>query len=141
MHCRDAECLTGCPTGAIARFPDGEIDINPTTCIGCGDCATQCPYDAISMIARPGSEKPDDAGQFHRLASIFSLSQPPLPAPVEQTENLLAVKCNLCHGTPLNPPGAKREAYSCEENCPTGALVRVNPREYFVRSTNRSDDQ
>src|SRR6266850_4119746 len=27
--------------------------------------------------------------------------------------------------------GAKRSAYSCEENCPTGALVRVNPQEYF----------
>src|SRR5262249_24703123 len=26
----------------------------------------------------------------------------------------------------------KRHAYSCEENCPTGALVRVNPLEYFT---------
>ena len=31
----------------------------------------------------------------------------------------------------MNPPGQKTAAYSCEENCPTGALVRVNPREYF----------
>src|SRR4030095_13826813 len=54
MHCQDPECLTGCPPGAIARFPDGQIDINAATCIGCGDCATQCPYNAISMIARPG---------------------------------------------------------------------------------------
>jgi Fe-S-cluster-containing dehydrogenase component/CRP-like cAMP-binding protein len=131
MHCRDAECLTGCPTGAIARFPDGQIDINPTTCIGCGDCATQCPYDAISMIARPSADKANGSGALHRLASLFSLGESPLPEAVEQTENLLAVKCNLCHGTPLNPPGAKREAYSCEENCPTGALVRVDPREYF----------
>src|SRR5205823_3631212 len=30
-----------------------------------------------------------------------------------------------------NPNGASRPAYSCEENCPTGALVRVNPQEYF----------
>ena len=131
MHCRDAECLTGCPTGAIARFPDGEIDINPQTCIGCSDCATQCPYDAISMIARPGKAQPNSTAFLDRLTSAFSLRQSPLPEPVEQTENLLAVKCNLCRGTPLNPPGAKREAYSCEENCPTGALVRVDPREYF----------
>src|SRR6266850_4365980 len=27
--------------------------------------------------------------------------------------------------------GAKRSAYSCEENCPTGALVRFNPQDYF----------
>ena len=137
MHCRDAECLTGCPTGAIARLPDGQIDINPKTCIGCSDCATQCPYDAISMIARPGSETTNgDGGLIARVTSVFSLGEPPLPQPVEQTENLLAVKCNLCHGTPLNPPGAKREAYSCEENCPTGALLRVDPREYFDEINN-----
>jgi hypothetical protein len=63
--------------------------------------------------------------------SAFSLREVPMPPPVEQTENLLAVKCNLCHDTGMNPKGAKTEAYSCEENCPTGALVRVNPREYF----------
>jgi Fe-S-cluster-containing dehydrogenase component len=131
LHCMDAKCLTGCPTGAIARLPDGQIDIDPKTCIGCTDCATQCPYDAISMIARPDAKNGDGKHGISRLLSIFSLSEPELPLAVVQTENLLAVKCNLCHGTGMNPPGAKREAYSCEENCPTGALVRVNPREYF----------
>jgi hypothetical protein len=47
------------------------------------------------------------------------------------SDDLVAIKCNLCEETPLNPKGAKRQAYSCEENCPTGALVRVNPIEYF----------
>jgi Fe-S-cluster-containing dehydrogenase component/CRP-like cAMP-binding protein len=131
MHCQDPECLTGCPTGAIARFPDGQIDINAATCIGCGDCATQCPYNAISMIARPDGKNGHKSGVFSRLLSPFSLTQPKLPEPVTQTENLLAVKCNLCNNTPLNPASAKTAAYSCEENCPTGALVRVNPREYF----------
>jgi Fe-S-cluster-containing dehydrogenase component/CRP-like cAMP-binding protein len=139
MHCQDPECLTGCPTGAIARYPNGEIDIEPRTCIGCGDCATQCPYNAISMIARPDGAKNGDGkgGISSFFASAFSIGEAPLPEPVEQTENLLAVKCNLCKGTGLNPPGAKQAAYSCEENCPTGALVRVNPREYFdeVRGT------
>ncbi len=130
MHCKDPECLTGCPTGAIARFPDGEIDINPATCIGCGDCATQCPYDAISMIARP-DPKNGGPGSIAKVLSAFSLGQTKLPEPVTQTENLLAVKCNLCKDTKLNPPKAKTAAYSCEENCPTGALVRVNPHEYF----------
>lgn len=65
------------------------------------------------------------------VLSAFSLGKTKLPPPVEQTENLLAVKCNLCKGTGLNPEGKKTAAYSCEENCPTGALVRVNPREYF----------
>jgi len=131
MHCQDAECLTGCPTGAIARFPNGEIDINSVTCIGCGDCATQCPYNAISMIARDSTKNGSEESRFATLLSPFSLRQDKIPEPVTQTENLLAIKCNLCKDTGLNPPGAKEAAYSCEENCPTGALVRVNPREYF----------
>jgi len=59
-----------------------------------------------------------------------------LPASVDQTDDLLAVKCNLCENTNLNPKGAKKPAYSCQENCPTGALVRVNPREYFSEAKN-----
>jgi hypothetical protein len=53
------------------------------------------------------------------------------PAPPENSDDPVAIKCNLCEGTSLNPAGAKRKAYSCEENCPTGALVRVDPIEYF----------
>jgi Fe-S-cluster-containing dehydrogenase component/CRP-like cAMP-binding protein len=133
LHCQDPECLTGCPTGAIGRFPHGQIDIDPKTCIGCGDCATQCPYNAISMIPlKPSAPpQPTPAGWSGRLKGWLSLAPPQLPPPVTEIENLLAVKCNLCENTPLNPAGARQPAYSCEENCPTGALVRVNPREYF----------
>lgn len=135
LHCQDPECLTGCPTGAIARFPNGEIDINPSTCIGCGDCATQCPYDAISMIPRPGKTDGQAPGTgWDKFKNIFSLRQAKLPEPVTETADLLAVKCNLCQDTSMNPAGASRPAYSCEENCPTGALVRVNPREYFTEA-------
>ncbi len=58
---------------------------------------------------------------------------PPKPTqtPAKPEDDMVAIKCNLCEHTPLNPEGAKRPAYSCEENCPTGALVRVNPQEYF----------
>ena len=135
LHCQDPECLTGCPTGAIGRFSEGQIDINPKTCIGCGDCATQCPYNAITMIPRkPPAPPPPKLG--HKLKGWFSLAPPKLPTAVTETENLLAVKCNLCENTPLNPKNAKRAAYSCQENCPTGALVRVNPREYFNEAKN-----
>src|SRR6185436_12443407 len=64
-----------------------------------------------------------------RLRNLFGSSAP--PAPAAESEDMVAIKCNLCESTPLNPSGAKRPAYSCEENCPTGALVRVNPHEYF----------
>jgi Fe-S-cluster-containing dehydrogenase component len=136
MHCQDPECLTGCPTGAIGRFGEGQIDIDPKTCIGCGDCATQCPYNAITMIPRK-AEAPKPLTGVQKLHSWLSLAPPVPPQPVTATDNLLATKCNLCSGTPLNPAGAGREAYSCQENCPTGALVRVNPREYFKEVNRR----
>ena len=132
MHCQAPECLTGCPTGAIGQFGQGEIDIDPKTCIGCGDCATQCPYDAIYMVPRKAkwAENPSFVSKLFRHLKI---SPDPLPPAVTGEYDLVAVKCNLCSDrTTLNPPGSKTQAYSCEENCPTGALARVNPKEYFT---------
>jgi Fe-S-cluster-containing dehydrogenase component/CRP-like cAMP-binding protein len=132
MHCKDPECLTGCPTGAIGRFGMGQVDIDPKTCIGCGDCATQCPYNAISMVPRKSKDAPAKAGFGWKLRDLFGLKPDTLPPPVDATEDLVAIKCNLCSDREtLNPPGTKMRAYSCEENCPTGALARINPREYF----------
>src|SRR5437763_1964482 len=130
MHCKDPECLTGCPTGAIFRDPKGHVDIDPATCIGCFDCATQCPYNAITMVPRDGP--PAAAPNLvNRIKNLFSFSAPGAAAPASEGEDMVAIKCNLCEATALNPAGASRPAYSCEENCPTGALVRVNPHEYF----------
>jgi Fe-S-cluster-containing dehydrogenase component/CRP-like cAMP-binding protein len=132
MHCKDPECLTGCPTGAIFRDPRGYVDIDPATCIGCFDCATQCPYDAISMVPRNG----EVAATFDLMGTLrktFSLTTPPPPSLLlTPADDVVAIKCNLCEHTPLNPPGARRQAYSCEENCPTGALLRVDPVSYFT---------
>ena len=128
MHCSDPECLTGCPTGSISRAPLGHIDIDPHTCIGCFDCATQCPYDAISMV--PRASPPPATGFATKLRKAISFRIDP-PKSSETSDDVVAIKCNLCEDTPLNPPGARRKKYSCEENCPTGALVRVDPIEYF----------
>ncbi len=133
MHCQDPECLTGCPTGAIGRFALGQIDIDTKTCIGCGDCASQCPYNAISLISRKANPPAVSGGMKEKFRDYLRLRPEPLPPAVDATEDLLAVKCNLCSDrVTLNPPGAKTRAYSCEENCPTGALARVNPQEYFT---------
>ncbi|MBI4751226.1 MAG: cyclic nucleotide-binding domain-containing protein [Acidobacteria bacterium] len=200
LHCKDPECLTGCPTGAIARFAGGKVDIDTKLCIGCGDCATQCPYNAISLIPRselappkppakpkatlpilsaprasqsgaPVPKSPSGGGKSSSSSfsstSIFSLigwtqgKQTRNPEPgtrnpntlhdwlhrlglkveppklVTSVEDLVAIKCNLCTGTPLNPTDTTGAAlysdhkYSCEENCPTGALMRVSPTQYF----------
>lgn len=129
MHCKDPECLTGCPTGAIFRDPQGHVDIHAETCIGCFDCATQCPYDAITMVPRTVTTLPPSL--LKKIVGVLSFK----PAPVEPLmggDDVVAIKCNLCENTSLNPPGTRHQAYSCEENCPTGALVRVNPTEYFT---------
>jgi Fe-S-cluster-containing dehydrogenase component/CRP-like cAMP-binding protein len=132
MHCQDPECLTGCPTGAIGRFGGGQIDIDPKTCIGCGDCATQCPYNAISMVSRKSRSEAAVPGFAWRLRDLLRITPDPLPPAVDATDDLMAVKCNLCNGTSMNPAGSKRAAYGCEESCPTGALARINPQEYFT---------
>ena len=130
MHCADPECLTGCPTGSIFRDPLGHVDIDAPTCIGCYDCAMQCPYDAISMVPRDAAAI--NGGFVSKLKKAFSFRVDPVVTPDPGDKDMVAIKCNLCEQTPLNPAGARRKAYSCEENCPTGALVRVDPQEYFT---------
>jgi len=136
IHCQDPECLTYCPTGAIHRGLTGQIDVTTETCTGCMECAQRCPYGAISMISGISIE-PKPAGFADQIGEWLGLSAPTLPPAETGTKQLIAAKCNLCEGTNLNPPGSKSPAYSCEENCPTGSLVRVNPREYFDEAEHR----
>ena len=46
--CTDPYCLVGCPVNAIFREGSKEIVIEDH-CIGCGQCATNCPYGNITM--------------------------------------------------------------------------------------------
>ena len=100
MHCADPVCMIGCPTGAIHRESfAGQVVINPTTCIGCKSCFTNCPYDAIRMV-----EARDERGEF-----LVDQEMKPIAK---------ATKCDLCvenHGGP-----------ACERACPHGALERMN---------------
>ncbi len=43
-HCTDANCLEGCPTGAIKRSPSGMVYIDQKICIGCKNCIQLCPF-------------------------------------------------------------------------------------------------
>src|SRR5262249_55266556 len=46
--CLDPVCLIGCPVGSIHRGDNREIVVE-SWCIGCGLCATNCPYGSIQM--------------------------------------------------------------------------------------------
>lgn len=101
MHCVDAVCLIGCPTGAIHRdVATGDVQINDSTCIGCGTCAHSCPYDNIVM-----AEIADPTGQ-------------PVVDRETGTAILRATKCDLCADQWGGP--------ACQRACPNDALARLD---------------
>src|SRR5262249_49017350 len=100
-HCANPECMIGCPTGAIHREKDGEVNIYDF-CIGCTNCARRCPYDNITMAERV------DAGA--------------IDATGKKKSKKIATKCDLCAGY---------ADAACVTNCPTGAVLRVDPKVYF----------
>jgi Fe-S-cluster-containing dehydrogenase component/CRP-like cAMP-binding protein len=117
-HCRQPECLAGCPVNALRQQPDGRVELLADSCIGCGDCVALCPYEAISLIERPLplSGEPGEA----------ATDGPP------GSPQFVAVKCDLCSGAACNADVRRPHVYGCEENCPTGALRRVRPFEQFA---------
>ncbi|HSY49221.1 MAG TPA: formate dehydrogenase subunit beta [Thermoanaerobaculia bacterium] len=55
MHCAEPGCLAACPApGAIVQYANGIVDVNPDSCIGCGYCATGCPFDVPKFHAKTG---------------------------------------------------------------------------------------
>jgi Fe-S-cluster-containing dehydrogenase component/CRP-like cAMP-binding protein len=68
QHCREAVCLSECPTGALLRDARGAVEIRTELCTGCGACVSACPWHAVKLA-------PSGAG----AASV-------------------AVKCDLCAG-------------------------------------------
>ena len=101
MHCVDPVCMNGCPTGAIHRSPfGGQVVVNDATCVGCGTCATNCPYDNIRMV-----EIRDDSGNLivdHSTGSTV----------------MKATKCDLCVDQLGGP--------ACQRACPHDALIRMD---------------
>lgn len=46
MHCANAPCVEGCPTGASYQREDGIVMIDYDKCVGCKYCIEVCPYGA-----------------------------------------------------------------------------------------------
>lgn len=46
-QCDDAPCMAICPTSALYRAPNGVVDFQDDSCIGCKSCMNACPYDAL----------------------------------------------------------------------------------------------
>ncbi len=57
------ECAEKCPFDAIALNEEDKAEISQDTCYGCGLCAVTCPEDALSMAGREDSPMPYETGQ------------------------------------------------------------------------------
>ena len=100
QHCAEPPCVPVCPTGATAQRADGLVTMDYDTCIGCGNCAGNCPYDNIRMV-----EIRDGEGNF----VVDATSDTPIAK---------ATKCDLCIDQPGGP--------ACQRACPHDALVRID---------------
>ncbi len=121
-------CMSDCPSNSVQRAPNGEVFITDT-CIGCGNCERNCPYDVIQMAAKP----PGKPGLLQWL--LFGRGPGPgktSAAGVKDGGNgaKKAVKCDMCKDV---EGGA-----ACVRACPTGAASRVSPKEFFLLTSHRS---
>lgn len=118
-HCEHPHCMKDCPPDAIRRSVDGEVYINDT-CIGCGNCVANCPYDVIQLATLGGTSSPPRLWQwllFGRGAEPGSRIEPS-----DQAVTKVAVKCDMCKDLADGP--------ACVRSCPTGAAIRVTPQEF-----------
>jgi Fe-S-cluster-containing hydrogenase component 2/thioredoxin reductase/CRP-like cAMP-binding protein len=121
-HCEQPHCMKDCPPNAIKRAPTGEVFIDDS-CIGCGNCEKNCPYDAIKL-AYQAPPKPG-------LLSWLLLGRGPgpgeepdyHPSAAAKAKGKKAVKCDACLGREQGP--------ACVSACPTGAAMRIGPSQFL----------
>lgn len=121
-HCEHPHCMKDCPPDAIHRAPHGEVYIDDS-CIGCGNCQQNCPYDVIQMAV---IQDQPERSLWQMLLGI----QPKTKPVVDGTK--VAVKCDMCKDIPEGPV--------CVRACPVGAALRVNPEELLNYAGGHSTD-
>jgi CRP-like cAMP-binding protein/Fe-S-cluster-containing dehydrogenase component len=103
-QCRDPLCMVGCPVGSIRRRNSLEVIIEDW-CVGCGLCASNCPYGNITLHPfNVSTPDPEHAGR--RIASTRKK----------------ATGCDLC---------LEQAEPSCVYACPHDAAHRVEPLTFF----------
>jgi Fe-S-cluster-containing hydrogenase component 2/CRP-like cAMP-binding protein/thioredoxin reductase len=120
-HCEQPHCMKDCPADAIHRAESGEVFID-NSCIGCGNCETNCPYDVIKM----SYDVPKKPGLLRWM--LMGMGTGPgepesfTPDAKAKDKGKKAVKCDACMDMKGGP--------SCVRACPTGAAIRINPSQF-----------
>lgn len=118
-HCEQPHCMKDCPPDAISRDVNGEVFIDDT-CIGCGNCESNCPYGAVEMMPRQPAKR--GGGWLWLLFGIGAKPGRRAPDP-DPDARKIAVKCDLCRGLGGGP--------RCVTSCPTGAAQRLSAKSLF----------
>jgi Fe-S-cluster-containing hydrogenase component 2 len=122
-HCEHPHCMKDCPPNAINRGLDGEVFVDDS-CIGCGNCEANCPYDVIRM-EYPAPKKPGLLSWMFFGSGSGPGEEPGYePAAEAKASGKRAVKCDACINRPSGP--------ACVAACPTGAAQRLSP-DQFIR--------
>jgi Fe-S-cluster-containing hydrogenase component 2 len=104
--CTDPHCMSGCPVDSIHRGKHLQIVIEDH-CIGCGLCASNCPYGNIFMVPN--------------LRRRMELSDEDDPGATTMVAQLKAATCDLCDAE--GERSAPRP--QCVASCPHEAASRV----------------
>lgn len=108
-NCEDPECIKSCKIEGMTKT-NHRFTQPKEICIGCGVCAKNCPFNAISMVSREGYslqihyEKVEDKNEHEKLLQKA------------QKRKKEIWKCDGC---------ADYKNRGCVYNCPTGALQEV----------------
>lgn len=116
--CTDPHCMSGCPVDSIHRGKHLQIVIEDH-CIGCGLCASNCPYGNIFMVPNRG-----------RIIEVPDVDDPRETTMIAQ---LKAATCDLC-----DADGDRAEPKpQCVASCPHEAALRVSGPELLELVTAR----
>ena len=116
--CADPHCMSGCPVDSIHRGKHLQIVIEDH-CIGCGLCASNCPYGNIFMV--PNQRRSMEVVDPYHPGATMKIAQ------------LKAATCDLCdaegHRSAPKP--------QCVASCPHEAASRVTGPELLQLVTAR----